>query len=73
MGRRKENVIHWRNPPNPYFDAYLDTWRAYTYAYHNNAPKHIIDDLLSIHKKAKEDYANYPQKFFSNKDINLSS
>ena len=55
---------HWTNPPNPHLDAYLDAWRAYTAAYHNDAPKEIQSALSKAYEAARMEYEANPQSIF---------
>jgi len=55
---------HHINPPNPYLDAYLDTWRAYTNAYHADAPNSILEPLYEAYDDARCRYEENPQWIF---------
>jgi len=55
----------YKNPPNPYFEAYLEAWKNYTEAYHSGIDTETGADLYDAYVKARNDFNNSPQTIFN--------
>ena len=58
-------MTEYKNPPNPYLVASIETWKEYTEAYHSGASTCVLNELYKAYEVAIKSYYNNPQTIFN--------